>query len=54
MCALLLSRWEVQKVGKMDPRNKLFKSKKKANIAGLLSQLEVIKEPLLHYVFELH
>jgi hypothetical protein len=53
VCALLLSRWEVQKVGKMDPRDKLFKSKKKANVAGLISQLEVIKEPLLHYVFEM-
>ncbi len=43
----------MQKVGEMDPCNKLFKSKKKANVAGLLSQLEVIKEPLLRYVFEL-
>jgi hypothetical protein len=53
VCGLLLSRWEVQKVGEIDPRNKLFKSKKKANVAGLLSQLEVIEEPLLHYVFEM-
>ncbi len=50
---MLLLRWEAQKVGKMDPRDKLFKSKKKANVAGPLSQLEVIEEPLLHYVFEL-
>jgi hypothetical protein len=54
VCALLLSRWEAQKVGEMDPRSKLFKSKKKAKIAGPLSQLEVIEEPLLRYVFELH
>jgi hypothetical protein len=54
VCALLLSRWEAQKVGEMDPRDKFFKSKKKANVAGPLSQLEVIKEPLLHYIFELH
>jgi hypothetical protein len=51
--ALLLSRWEAQKVGKMDPRNKLFKSKKKANLPGTLSQLEGIEEPLLHYIFEM-
>jgi hypothetical protein len=52
--ALLLLRWEAQKVGKMDPRNKLFKSKKKANLPGPLSQLEGNKEPLLHYIFEMH
>jgi hypothetical protein len=37
VCASLLSRWEAQKVGKMDPRDKLFRSKKKADVAGLLS-----------------
>ncbi len=37
----------------MDPCNKLFKSKKKANVADPLSQLEVIEEPLLRYAFEL-
>ncbi len=47
VCASLLSRWEAQKVGKMDPRDKLFESKKKVNVTGPLSQLEVIKEPLL-------
>jgi hypothetical protein len=51
--ALLLSRWEVQKVGEMDPCNKLFKSKKKANLPGPLRQLEAIKEPLLRYIFEM-
>jgi hypothetical protein len=34
VCASLLSRWEAQKVGEMHPRNKLFKCKKKANLAG--------------------
>ena len=51
--ALLLSRWEVQKVGKMDPCDRLFKSKKRATHAGPLSQLEVLEEPLLHYIFEM-
>jgi hypothetical protein len=51
--ALLLLRWEAQKVGEMDPRNKLFKSKKKANLPGPLSQLEGIEEPLLRYIFEM-
>ncbi len=50
---LLLSRWEAQKVSKMDPRDKLFKSKKKANLPGPLSQLEGIEEPLLRYIFEM-
>jgi hypothetical protein len=49
----LLLRWEAQKIGEMDPRDKLFKSKKKASHTGSLGQLEVIKEPLLRYVFEL-
>jgi hypothetical protein len=48
-----LSRWEAQKISEMDPRNKLFKSKKKESHTGLLGQLEVIKEPLLSYVFKL-
>jgi hypothetical protein len=52
--ASLLLRWEAQKVGKMDPRDKLFKSKKKANLPGPLSQLEGIEEPLLRYIFEMH
>ncbi len=50
---LLLLRWEAQKVGEMDPHDKLFKSKKKANLPGPLSQLEGIEEPLLHYIFEM-
>jgi hypothetical protein len=50
---LLLSRWEAQKVGEMDPCDKLFKSKKKTNLPGPLSQLEGIKEPLLCYIFEM-
>jgi hypothetical protein len=53
VCASLLSRWEAQKVGEMDPHDKLLKSKKKANLAGPLSQLEAIEEPLLRYIFEL-
>jgi hypothetical protein len=51
--ALLLSRWEAQKVGEMDPHDKLFKSKKKANLPGPLSQLEGIEEPLFCYIFEM-
>ncbi len=50
---MLLSRWEAQKVGEMDPCNKLFNSKKKVNVAGLPSQLEGIKEPLLCYIFKM-
>ena len=36
----------------MDPKDKLFKPKKKANLPGPPSQLEVIDEALLRYVFE--
>jgi hypothetical protein len=49
----LLLRWEAQKIGEMDPHDKLFKSKKKASHTGPLGQLEAIKELLLRYVFEL-
>ncbi len=36
----------------MDPKDKLFKSNKKANLPGPPSQLAVIDEALLHYVFK--
>ena len=49
-----LSKWEMAGVGSMDPKDKLFKSKKKAKLPGPPSQLEVIDEPLLRYVFEQH
>ena len=47
-----LSKWEMVGVGSMDPKDKLFKSRKKAKLPGPPSQLEVIDEALLHYVFE--
>ena len=49
-----LSKWEKAGVGSMDPKDKLFKSKKKANLPGPPSQLAVIKKALLRYVFEQH
>jgi hypothetical protein len=47
-----LSRWGRAGVGAMDPKDKLFKSNKKANLPGLPSQLAVIDKVLLCYVFE--
>ena len=47
-----LSKWEMAGVGSMDPKDKLFKSMKKAKLPGPPSQLEVIDEALLRYVFE--
>jgi hypothetical protein len=47
-----LSKWEKAGVGSMDPKDKLFKSKKKAKLPGPPSQLAVIDEALLRYVFE--
>jgi hypothetical protein len=47
-----LSKWEKVGVGSMDPKDKLFKSKKKSNLPGPPSQLVVIDEALLHYIFE--
>ena len=37
-----LSKWEKAGVGSMDPKDKLFKSNKKANLPGPPSQLAVI------------
>jgi hypothetical protein len=37
-----LSKWEMAGVGLMDPKDKLFKSRKKAKLPGPPSQLEVI------------
>ncbi len=48
-----LSRWAVQKINKVDPMDSLFTKKKKAVHPGPFSQLMVIEEPLLHYIFEL-
>ena len=47
-----LSRWEQQKVGEMDPKDKLFKKKKLCSHPGPPSQLAAIDESLLRYVFE--
>jgi hypothetical protein len=49
-----LSRWERAGVGTMDPKDKLFKFNKKANLPGPPSQLAVIDKALLRYVFEQH
>jgi hypothetical protein len=48
-----LSRWAVQKIDKINPMDALFTKKEKAVHPGLLSQLMVIEEPLLCYIFEL-
>ena len=47
-----LSRWEQEKVGEMDPKDKLFKSKQMSAHPGPSSQLNAIEEPLLCYGFE--
>jgi hypothetical protein len=47
-----LSRWEQEKVGEMNPKDKLFKSKKMSSHPGPPGQLSAIDEPLLHYVFK--
>ncbi len=52
MSAANLSKWEKAGVGSMDPKDKLFKSKKKAKLPGLPSQLEVIDKVLRRYVFK--
>ena len=49
-----LSKWERAKIGDMDPKDKLFKSSKKANLPGLPSQLAAINKSLLHYISEQH
>ncbi len=38
----------------MDPKDKLFKSKKMCSHPGPSGQLATINEPLLRYVFEQH
>jgi hypothetical protein len=45
--SLNLSRWEQEKVGEMDPKDKLFKSKKMSSHLGPPGQLSAIDEPLL-------
>jgi hypothetical protein len=47
-----LSRWERAGIGNMDPKDKLFKSKKMSTHPGPSGQLSAIDEPLLRYVFE--
>ena len=47
-----LSRWEQEKIGEMDPKDKLFKSKQMSAHSGPSGQLSAIEEPLLCYVFE--
>jgi hypothetical protein len=47
-----LSKWEKARVGDMDPKDKLFKSKKMSSHPGPPGQLSTIDEPLLRYVFE--
>ena len=47
-----LSKWEKVGVGTMDPKDKLFKSKKMCSHPGPPGQLATIDEPLLRYVFE--
>ncbi len=53
VCIANLSRWAVQKIIKVDPMDALFTKKKKGAHPGPLSQLMVIKEPLLCHIFEL-
>ena len=44
--------WEKAGVGTMDPKDKLFKSKKMCLHPGPSAQLATIDKPLLQYVFE--
>ena len=52
MSAANLSKWEKAGVSTMDPKDKLFKSKKMCSHPGPSGQLAAIDEPLLCYVFE--
>ncbi len=52
MSASNLSKWEKAGVGTIDPKDKLFKSKKMCSHPGPPGQLATINEPLLRYVFE--
>jgi hypothetical protein len=47
-----LSKWEKVGIGAMDPKDKLFKSKKMCSHPGPPGQLATIDEPLLRYVFK--
>jgi hypothetical protein len=47
-----LSKWEKVRAGTMDPKDKLFKSKKMCLHPGPSCQLATIDEPMLRYVFE--
>ena len=54
MSAANLFKWEKAGVGTMDPKDKLFKSKKICLHPGPPGQLAAIDKPLLRYVFEQH
>ena len=47
-----LSRWTLQGMGEIDRLDKILRSKKKAALTGLSSQLKAIKDGLLRYIFE--
>jgi hypothetical protein len=48
-----LLRWVLQGLGKIDCLDKILRSKKKAALTGPVSQLKMIKDVLVHYIFEL-
>jgi hypothetical protein len=48
-----LSKWVLQGIGKINHLDKILRSKKKAALTGPVSQLKVIEDALLHYIFEL-
>ncbi len=48
-----LAKWSPQKIDKVDPRDLIFKSKKKTRHNSSISQLKAIEVTLLHYIFKL-
>ena len=47
-----LSRWTLQGMGKIDPLEKILRSKKRAAHTGSSGQLKAIEDELLRYIFE--
>ena len=47
-----LSKWVSQGMGKINRLDKILRSKKKAALTGLSSQVKVIEDGLLRYIFE--
>ena len=48
-----LVKWTARGIGNINSPDKLLKSKKKSTGNGLLGQLKLLKDALLHYIFKL-